>query len=139
MNTADNTSEFNEKSVTLTHTDCESLLSELPSWGKVTVIIIHAGSVFEFKGEFPKGSKAHGFYNLDSDGLGFEGHINTDKISSIELQSKLHRGRPSYALVFSTEKETLFKVFLGRDSEGNILPNQLNRFQQLEENAQNIQ
>jgi putative heme utilization carrier protein HutX len=118
--------------VVLSGFDVESLLTELPRWGKVTVIIIHAGSVFEFKGPFPKGSKAHGFYNLDSGGLGFEGHLNIDKIDSLELQSKLHRGRPSFAIIFKTDKEAIFKVFLGRDENGEIFPEQMEKFCALE-------
>lgn len=135
MTTEEKTTEFNEKNVVLSDFDVESLLTELPEWGKVTVIIIHAGSVFEFKGSFPQGFKAHGYYNLDSQGDGFEGHLNVDKIATVELQSKLHRGRPSYAFVFKTEKEAMFKVFLGRDANGEILPEQLEKFNALAASA----
>ncbi len=127
--------DFSEKTVALPNANAVSLCEELADWGKVTVIIIHAGSVFEFKGPFPKGSVAHGFYNLSNNGLGFEGHLNLEKVESIELQSKLHRGRPSYAFLFKTEKEVMFKVFLGRDEKGEILPEQLEKFLTLQNNA----
>ena len=42
----------------------QSLLETISQWQNTTTIILHGGSVFEFKGVFPKGELAHGFYNL---------------------------------------------------------------------------
>lgn len=112
--------------------DAQLLLETLSGWGTLTTIILHAGSVFEFKGEFPKGDIAQGYYNLNSEGKGFEGHIKLDSIDNIQLQKKQHRGRDSYVIVFNNDKETIFKVFLGRDQDGNIYPQQLERFQSLQ-------
>lgn len=110
----------------------QTLLEELPAWGKLTTIILHAGSVFEFKGEFPAGSLGEGFYNLRDEGQGFTGHIGVSKVSHITFQEGNHRGRMSYALVFRRENdEIVFKVFLGRDASGEVFAHQLNRYQQL--------
>ncbi len=125
-------SNFTDKFISLDKANSLPILEALPSYGKVTVIIIHGGCVFEYKGSFPKGAIAHGFYNLDSQGEGFEGHINIEKIENIELATKLHRGRPSYSINFKNAQETIFKVFLGRDENGEIFSDQLEKFQQLE-------
>ncbi len=41
----------------------ESILQQLPLWGKVTTIVHSQGSIFEVKAPFPKGKNAHGYYN----------------------------------------------------------------------------
>ena len=109
-----------------------ALLAELNGWGKTTTIILHGGCVFEFKGVFPAGSESQGYYNLHNDGSGFEGHINPERIARISFQTKPHRGRESYALVFEDfSGDPIFKVFLGRDEAGELLRSQLVKFNQL--------
>lgn len=111
----------------------EQLMRELSTWQNTTTIILHGGCVFEFKGVFPKGSVAEGFYNLDSSGNGFEGHINLSAIDTIAFQNREHRGRESHAFVFQNDKkETIFKVFLGRDSAGNLLSEQMTTYNKIQ-------
>ncbi|MEH6357846.1 MAG: heme utilization cystosolic carrier protein HutX [Pseudomonadales bacterium] len=113
----------------------ELLMRELSNWQNTTTIILHAGCVFEFKGMFPVGSIAEGYYNLGSSGDGFEGHIRLGVIDTIAFQSREHRGRESHAFVFQNDKsETIFKVFLGRDSDGNLLPGQVADFNEIQSN-----
>lgn len=100
------------------------LLQMFSQWQNTTTIILHGGSVFEFKGVFPEGEIAHGFYNLKS-GTGFEGHLNLDKVAAIRFQSKNHRGQESHAFVFENAAgDCIFKVFLGRDADGVLHPEQ---------------
>ncbi|NRB42903.1 MAG: heme utilization cystosolic carrier protein HutX [Pseudomonadales bacterium] len=113
------------------------LLEKIPSWGNVTTIIIHAGSVFEFKGPFPTGTNAEGYYNLkgvgESAAAGFEGHLKISGIRDVALQEKQHRGRDSYSFVFTNNKDELvFKIFLGREDDGQVIASQLAAFQQLQ-------
>ncbi len=108
------------------------LLERLPTLGDTTTVILHGGCVFEFKGPFPKGSVAEGFYNLQGSRPGFEGHLRLEAMARIRFQDRAHRGRASYAFVFEDEDgRSLFKVFLGRDEQGEIFPSQLQFFQQL--------
>lgn len=111
-NTAPNPTMYGGKSL--------ELLREISTWENTTTIILHSGSVFEFKGKFPNGKLAHGFYNLEG-GSGFEGHLNLNKVNSIAFQNKLHRGQESHAFVFQDIKdECIFKIFLGRDKNGTL-------------------
>jgi putative heme utilization carrier protein HutX len=104
------------------------LLRDISTWENTTTIILHGGSVFEFKGVFPKGELAHGFYNLKGEN-GFEGHLNLAKVSSIAFQSKQHRGQESHAFVFQDmTDQCLFKIFLGRDQNGVLHPMQKKRY-----------
>ncbi len=106
----------------------QQLLEKISEWQNTTTIILHGGSVFEFKGVFPKGELAHGFYNLKGSS-GFERHLNLDKITAIYFQDKLHRGQESFAFIFQdSDEKCIFKIFLGRDTEGKLYPSQKQQF-----------
>ncbi len=110
-----------------------ALMQVLATWQNTTTIILHGGCVFEFKGVFPKGDIAEGFYNLRSSGNGFEGHINLKAIARISFQSRAHRGRESHAFVFEDAQEAvIFKVFLGRDKQGELITEQLSTFKTIQ-------
>jgi hypothetical protein len=108
------------------------LIEVLPSWGKVTVIVQNEGSVFEFKGEFPKGSIAHGYYNFMHHKNPFHGHMLVDGLTQVAFVSKPHRGAESHSIVFlAPSGNCVFKVFLGRDQQRQLIPEQLQKFQEL--------
>ncbi|MDO6512610.1 heme utilization cystosolic carrier protein HutX [Neptuniibacter sp. 2_MG-2023] len=112
----------------------EALLRELATWGNTTTIILHAGSVFEFKGIFPKGEIGHGYYNLTGPVPGFHGHINLNSIHHINFQDKPHRGQESYAFNFQDKDDSnIFKVFLGRTEDGELIADQVSRFKQIKQ------
>ncbi|MCA0899531.1 heme utilization cystosolic carrier protein HutX [Microbulbifer agarilyticus] len=116
--------------------DVWGLIEELPSWGKVTAIMQNEGSVFEFKGEFPKGSIAHGYFNFMHHKNPFHGHLLVDGIVEIAFVSKPHRGTESHSMVFlAPSGNCVFKVFLGRDAERKLIPEQVERFKQLKQLA----
>ncbi len=113
------------------------LLQALPDWGPVTTIVFAYGCVFEFKGAFPDGEKAGGYYNLRGPLPGFHGHLRLDTLAAVRFQQRPHRGRESMALVFTTRAgESVFKVFLGRDANGDIVSTQRERFERLRASSQ---
>ncbi|MCL1124536.1 heme utilization cystosolic carrier protein HutX [Shewanella surugensis] len=83
-------------SIPLTHID--ALFSSLPEWGNVTTIITVSGNIFEFKGPFPKGKYARGYYNLIPKDNGFHGHLKLDDVTHIVFISKAFRGKESYSI-----------------------------------------
>ncbi|NLS13372.1 heme utilization cystosolic carrier protein HutX [Vibrio sp. SM6] len=112
----------------------QTILEALPSWGKVTSIVISAGSVFEFKANFPKGKVAHGFYNLMGREGEMHGHLRLDLISDIAFVSKPFRGMESHYIGFySAEGECVFKVYLGRDKKRQLFPEQVALFKAMKE------
>ncbi len=118
--------------------DILPLLRSLPSWGPLTTIVFASGCVFEFKGSFPPGEAAAGFYNLEGPVPGFHGHLRLEALSRVRFQERPHRGRESRALVFlSPAGKTVFKVFLGRDEQGDIRADQRERFNALRARAAN--
>lgn len=113
--------------------ESENLLKVLTTWGNTTTIILHSGCVFEFKGVFPDGKKAEGFYNLKGNNSGFEGHLNLSLVDRISFQVNQHRGRDSYAFVFeNSQQETIFKVFVGRDEQGQLIATQVEAFKRIQ-------
>jgi putative heme utilization carrier protein HutX len=112
------------------------LLEDLPAWGDLVTIVLHGGCVFEFKGPFPPGTVGRGFYNLQGTRPGFEGHLRLDAIDHIAFQDRPHAGRIAHALTFNDARgRNLFKVFLGRDPDGNIWPEQIERYEALRRTA----
>lgn len=112
--------------------DAKPLMALLATWSHTTTIVLHGGCVFEFKGPFPEGSLGAGFFNLEGPVPGFHGHIRLDAIDHIYLQSRRHRGRESHAFCFQDRHgDNIFKVFLGRDSDGTLLQEQRDCYWQI--------
>ncbi|RIY34415.1 heme iron utilization protein [Psittacicella hinzii] len=114
-----------------------SLLAELTTWGDLTTIIEKEGFIWEVKAPFPAGSFARGYYNLNmgpeaNDQLQLQGHLPENKVAHIALVSKPFRGKESYAFAFILESgEVAFKIYLGRDSERKLFPEQVEKFKSL--------
>lgn len=109
----------------------EEILSEISQWGIFTTIIEKAGSIFEIKDRFPTGMLGRGYYNLnmkDDEGA-IHGHLKLDNIDQIAFVSIPFRGKESYNIAFIAHNgETIFKVYLGRDEQRQLFPNQVEKF-----------
>lgn len=107
----------------------EELLQSLAGWGDLTTIVESCGSIFEFKGGLPAGRIARGYYNLMGN-TGLQGHLLLGTVDSVALLSKPLMGMESHAFVFITASgECAFKIYLGRDADRRLLPEQVIRFQ----------
>jgi putative heme utilization carrier protein HutX len=123
--------------IALTKEHVLPLLQRLPDLGPMTTIVFSGGCVFEYKGPFPPGRVAEGFYNLEGTRPGFEGHLRLESLARVRFQDRPHRGRASYAFVFEDDGgRTVFKVFLGRDEQGEIYADQLAFFDSMRTNGQ---
>jgi len=108
------------------------LLTDIAGWGKVTCIIEVSGFVFEVKAPLPKGKNAYGYYNLSHDSDGLQGHLKLDNLSAIALLNRKVRGKLSYYVqFFDLSGNSVFKIYLGRDKDGQVNPAQITRFNAL--------
>lgn len=108
------------------------ILQQLAQWGKVTTIVHSCGSIFEVKASFPQGKVAYGYYNLLGENGQMHGHLKIDRIAHIAFVSKPLRGKESHYIAFFTaEGECVFKVYLGRDEERRLFPQQMEAFEQM--------
>ncbi|MGO4998389.1 heme utilization cystosolic carrier protein HutX [Oceanisphaera sp. W20_SRM_FM3] len=119
---------------TLPGSVAQQVLERVSEWGRVTTIIEVAGSIFEVKAPIPSGRAGYGYYNLQAEFGELDGHLKLDAVANISLQSKPHRGKEAYAIVFYDEQgHTIFKIYLGRDERGVLFPEQVTQFNALKE------
>jgi heme iron utilization protein len=109
----------------------EETLQELTYWGEVLFIVHTPDIVLECAGTIPPGSFARGYFNLHGDSP-IGGHIRAENCTSIAFVSRPFMGRPSRSLqFFNGAGEAMFKVFVRRDRERNLLADQVARFDAL--------
>ena len=109
----------------------EEVLQALTKWGEVLLIVHTPDIVLECAGKIPPGSFARGYFNLHGDSP-IGGHIKAENCADIAFVSRPFMGRPSRSLqFFNAAGEAMFKIFVRRDKERNLLSEQLARFDAL--------
>jgi putative heme utilization carrier protein HutX len=104
---------------------------ELSGWGEIVFIVHTADIILECNGSLPAGSYNHGYYNLNHTGP-IHGHIKTDNCRGIYLVDRRFHGRRSCSVqFFNRSGEPMFKIFVARDSNRELLADQLARFESL--------
>lgn len=107
------------------------VFADLETWGEVLFIVHTADIVLECVGKIPPGNVGRGYYNLHGDSP-IGGHIKFENCSSIAFVSRPFMGRPSCSLqFFNALGEAMFKVFVRRDKERNLLADQIAKFEAL--------
>lgn len=117
----------------------QSLLETIADWHTTVTVIVHSGgSIFEIKAPLPAGKNARGYFNLLGEPGQLHGHLKLDLIDNIALVSKPFMGRDShYFGFFNQAGECVFKVYLGRDKQGKLLPEQVSAFVALKHDLNN--
>ena len=111
----------------------EEVLRDLTEWGEILFIVHTADIVLECAGSIPPGNFARGYFNLHGDSP-IGGHIKAANCTHIALVSRPFMGRASRSLqFFNGAGEAMFKIFVRRDKERNLLPEQMVRFSALSE------
>ena len=115
-------------------------LEKLVGFGPVTTIVHSFGSIFEVKAPFPKGKIARGYYNLMGKSGELHGHLKLSNVVNIALVSKPFRGRESHYFGFFCEKgNNIFKVYLGRNDQRELIPEQVIAFRQWQKDLKKYQ
>lgn len=110
----------------------DEIIEDISTWGKILMIKITPSFVIEIKDHMPTGSYGHGYYNFDSKESSISGHLKVSDIDKIIFVSKSHRGMISHSVVFYDEKgEHIFKVFVTRDENRELISSQLEKFMKL--------
>lgn len=109
----------------------DDVMADLTSWGVVLVIVHTPNIVLECKGPIPVGSHARGYYNIHGDSP-IGGHIKADRCARVAFVSRPFMGRQSYSIqFFDRDGEVMFKVFVARDADRNLCPEQVDKFEEL--------
>lgn len=107
------------------------VMEDLTTWGKVTVIAHTADVILEVEGEVPPGKLGHGFYNLHGDSP-IGGHLRAGNCKAIHFLRRPFMGKESMSIqFFNADGGSMFKVFVGRDENRALKPDQIARFEQL--------
>jgi len=109
----------------------QDVMSDLEHWGEVLLIVHTQDVVLECVGRIPAGTIGHGYFNLHGDSP-IGGHIRYEACTSIAFVSRPFMGRPSCSIqFFNGAGEAMFKIFVRRDPERNLLKDQVARFEAL--------
>jgi len=105
--------------------------ADLVEWGPVTFIVHTEDGVFETKAPLPPGSEARGYFNIHGESpLG--GHLRIARCAAIYFVDRPFFGRRSCSLQFiNLDGWAMFKVFVGRDEQRELIKDQLERFERL--------
>ncbi|WP_319530450.1 heme utilization cystosolic carrier protein HutX [uncultured Cohaesibacter sp.] len=106
------------------------VMQSMRNWGDITFIVNTGTVIFEAKGQIPDGSLGHGYYNLHGKPIG--GHLKADACELIAFVSRTFMNSETHSVQFYAKDGTcMFKVYLGRDEDRNILPGQVDAFKTL--------
>jgi heme iron utilization protein len=99
--------------------------------GRGAIHCAHFRYVLECAGSIPPGTFGRGYFNLHGDSP-IGGHIKAENCKHIAFVSRPFMGRPSRSLqFFNAAGEAMFKIFVRRDKERNLLAGQVERFDAL--------
>lgn len=105
--------------------------TELTSWGVVLFLVHTDDIVAEIDGVLPAGSEGHGWFNIHGDSP-IGGHIKKDNCASITFVDRAFHGRRSCSIWFMNAKgSAMFKVFVKRDANRELIGEQLAKFEAL--------
>lgn len=120
-----------EERLSLPAESFEEVMNKLSELGTITFIVHTSDIVLECKGTVPKGSFGRGYFNIHGDSP-IGGHIKAENCGSVHFLSRNMMGRPSNAVVVCNKQgEAMFKVYLGRDENRELIPEQVEKFNQL--------
>ncbi|MBZ0157837.1 MAG: heme utilization cystosolic carrier protein HutX [Alphaproteobacteria bacterium] len=115
----------------------DAIVDEVSTWGTMTVIVQNESTILEVKASFPKGTYGHGYFNLKSDGTPVGGHIRASELAEIFFVSRPYMGLESHSIQFFNGKgNAMFKLFLGRNEQRQIFPEQKEKFLALRDRLQ---
>ncbi|WEX08553.1 heme utilization cystosolic carrier protein HutX [Chelativorans sp. AA-79] len=107
-------------------------LTDIASWGDVTIIVHTKDVIMEAHGPLPEGRVGHGFYNLRGGGA-VSGHLRAENCKAIIYLRRPFMGKETASVQFFNAKgEAMFKIFVGRNEAGALKADQIDRFTQLE-------
>lgn len=105
--------------------------TELMSWGEVLMIVQTPDIVFEVPGHLPEGTEGHGWFNIHGDSP-IGGHIKKDNCASITFIDRDFHGRRSLSVWFmNAGGSAMFKIFVRRDGNKELLADQVVKFETL--------
>lgn len=109
----------------------DDVWNDMTSWGTIMFIVHSKDGVFETAGALPPGTHGRGYFNIHGDSP-IGGHLKADRCAAIYFIDRPFFGRRSCSVQFlNTDGEAMFKVFVGRDEQRDLKPDQVTKFEAL--------
>ena len=109
----------------------EELWAGLTTWGTVLFIVHTEDIVLECEGALPPGTSSHGYFNIHGDSP-IGGHIKASNCARIVFVDRAFHGRRSCSVQFlNAAGNAMFKVFVRRDKQRELLTEQVALFEAL--------
>lgn len=106
-------------------------MTDIGSWGDVTLIVHTDDGIMEFGGPVPAGSVSRGYYNVPGT-QGFHGHLRHERCAGLAFVERPFMGRLSASILFfNVDGGIMFKIFVGRDDKRELKADQLAAFRAL--------
>ncbi len=106
-------------------------LDDIAGWGEITFIVNTGPVILEAKAPLGGGTVASGMYNLKGKPIG--GHLNIAACDAVAfVRRKLFSMETRSVQFYAGDGSCLFKVYLGRDAERRLIPEQIAAFDRLE-------
>lgn len=110
----------------------ETVMLEISDWGDITFLVHTEDLILEAKGSVPKGKSARGFYNLHGAPIG--GHLKGENCDAIAFVSRpLFSSDTKSVQFFNKKGGCMFKIYLGRDENRQMLSSQIEAFEALKD------
>lgn len=107
------------------------VMDDVAKWGNVTVIIHTDDGVMEIGGPIPPSKIAKDYFNL-SGTIGFHGHLRYERCAGVAFVERPLFGRLSASILFlNVDGGIMFKIFVGRDEQRELIGHQLDAFRAL--------
>lgn len=107
------------------------VLDEMASWGEITLVVNTGPVILEAKAPLQGGSVGQGMYNFKGKPIG--GHLKIEACTRVAfVRRKLFGTETRSVQFYDTEGGCMFKVYLGRDAQRQMLPGQIAAFDALE-------
>lgn len=125
------------QAVSISGEDFEAVMNEIATWGDITFIVHTPDVVFEARGEVPTGSMGRGYFNLHGKPIG--GHLKADNCALISFVSRPVFKNDSHSVQFYNKNGgCMFKIYLGRDENREMHPEQIVLFKAYRDRMQTI-
>jgi putative heme utilization carrier protein HutX len=109
----------------------EAIWTDVTGWGEILFIVNTPDIVLECHGKLVPGTAGHGWFNVHGDSP-IGGHIKASNCSEICFVDRKFHGRRSMSIqFFNAAGEAMFKIFVRRDAQRELLPDQIARFEAL--------
>lgn len=109
----------------------EELWKDLTAWGQVLFIVHTDDIVLECEGALPPGTSSHGYFNIHGDSP-IGGHVKASNCARIVFVDRPFHGRRSCSVQFlNAAGNAMFKVFVRRDKQRELLADQVSLFESL--------